>query len=64
CSCAAQATCSCGKKAAQHCDCERASTENVKPADNESCNCGQRKKGECTCGGSAECEPREGEVSF
>lgn len=38
CACAAEATCSCGKKSAGACDCEKAATENV--VSGASCSCG------------------------
>ncbi|KAG5363337.1 hypothetical protein CJU89_2506 [Yarrowia sp. B02] len=47
CVCAIEATCSCGKMPAQHCDCSKAAVENVKPTD--ACSCGMRQATQCTC---------------
>ncbi|KAL1888035.1 hypothetical protein Sste5346_009832 [Sporothrix stenoceras] len=47
CICAQNATCSCGKQSALHCNCDRASAENTTSGDR--CSCGQRPAGACTC---------------
>ncbi|KAJ4393421.1 hypothetical protein N0V93_002631 [Gnomoniopsis smithogilvyi] len=49
CICAQKATCSCGAKPALQCSCDKAATENVKPASGSSCACGLRSAGACTC---------------
>lgn len=46
---AQKATCSCGAKPALQCSCDKAATENVKPASDASCACGLRSAGACTC---------------
>ncbi|KAH8775915.1 hypothetical protein BGZ57DRAFT_892619 [Hyaloscypha finlandica] len=47
CVCAAQAKCSCGAKAALHCTCAKAQTENE--VKGPRCSCRARPAGECTC---------------
>ncbi|KAM3119363.1 hypothetical protein RJF_2624 [Candidozyma auris] len=64
CVCAKRSTCSCGKQAALHCNCEKASTENVVPPSDSSCACGKRLKNKCTCGVSEDACHREGETDF
>ncbi|CAN8097901.1 unnamed protein product [Discula destructiva] len=49
CVCAQKATCSCGAKPALQCSCDKAASENVKPASGASCACGLRSAGACTC---------------
>lgn len=44
---AQQATCSCGKRSALQCNCERASTENS--VEGPRCSCTARPAGQCTC---------------
>lgn len=44
---AKQATCSCGKTHALHCNCERAPKENA--VEGPRCSCRARPAGECTC---------------
>ncbi|KAF2673593.1 putative copper resistance protein Crd2 [Microthyrium microscopicum] len=44
-------TCSCGKKAAQACDCDKSATENT--VSGNTCSCGKRAAGACTCSRSA-----------
>lgn len=46
---AQNATCSCGAKPALQCTCDKAATENAKPAAGSSCACGLRAAGACTC---------------
>ncbi|KAB5566268.1 hypothetical protein GE09DRAFT_1284084 [Coniochaeta sp. 2T2.1] len=47
CVCAKQATCSCGKTHALHCNCEKAAKENH--IEGPRCSCRARPAGECTC---------------
>lgn len=63
CVCAKKSTCSCGKQAALHCNCEKAPVENAVPPKENSCSCGKRVKGQCTCGNN-DCASKEGEVDF
>jgi hypothetical protein len=44
---AKQATCSCGKQSALHCDCAQAGTENA--IRGARCSCRARPAGQCTC---------------
>ncbi|QDS75225.1 hypothetical protein FKW77_000332 [Venturia effusa] len=62
CVCAAEAKCSCGKQSALHCTCEKASTENVVPAN--PCACGQRAADACTCGRASEGTTSANEIDF
>lgn len=64
CVCAKKSTCSCGKQAALHCNCERAAVENTVPSEGTACACGKRQKGQCTCGVSKGACAREGETDF
>lgn len=47
CPCAATSTCSCGKRSALDCNCDKASTENK--VTGPRCSCRGRPAGECTC---------------
>ncbi|KAF1814723.1 copper resistance protein Crd2 [Eremomyces bilateralis CBS 781.70] len=47
CICAAEATCSCGKQPALHCNCEKRVAENA--VSGATCSCGRREAGHCTC---------------
>uniref|UniRef100_A0A060T6S5 ARAD1B14476p n=1 Tax=Blastobotrys adeninivorans TaxID=409370 RepID=A0A060T6S5_BLAAD len=64
CVCAQEATCSCGARPAQECNCSKASSENA-PINGAACSCGKRQAHACTCSRSTEENGlREGEVDF
>lgn len=46
------------------CNCSKAAVENAAPPKDESCACGLRMKGKCTCGVSVDSCHREGEIDF
>jgi len=65
CVCAQKSTCSCGQQPALHCNCSKASTENIVPEASDACACGKRVRNACTCGANAVCDgTRDGEIDF